>query len=129
MNAFNKTILAIGVCTALAVTPAFAADTHDHTAQHGGKIVESGHHHLEVVAKDGSLEVFVSGEDGKAEDVATAKATATVLSNGKKVEIALTGQADGLLKGAGDFIAKGATIVFTLTMPGHAPEQARIKID
>ncbi len=113
----------------LATLPATAADDHDHAPEHGGKLVESGHHHLEVVAKDGVLEVYVEGEDGQHEDVAAAKATATVLSGGKAETIQLA-PADGVLKGSGSFKAvKGTAIVITLTMPDHKPEQARITLD
>jgi hypothetical protein len=112
------------------VVPSVAADDHDHAPQHGGVIVESGHHHLEVVAKDGSLEVYVGGEGGMPEDVRDAAATATILSGGKKADIQLSPDAGNLLKGAGSFTAgKGTTIVITLTMPGHKPEQARVKLD
>jgi hypothetical protein len=103
---------------------------HRHTAQHGGVIVESGHHHLEVVAKDGSLEVYVGGEGNEPEEVKDATASATILSGGKKADIQLAPDAGNLLKGAGSFTAgKGTTIVITLMMPGHKPEQARVKLD
>ncbi|MEQ1716577.1 MAG: hypothetical protein ABL907_11425 [Hyphomicrobium sp.] len=120
---------------AFSITPAGSAedhksDGHHHDGKHGGKVVESGHHHVEIVAKDGSLEVYVNGEDGKAEDISSAKATAAVLSDGKKVDITLAADPENFLKGTGTFKAsKGATIVVTLTMPGHTPEQSRIKLD
>ncbi len=82
------------------------------------------------MAKDGSLEVYVEGEDGQPEDVKDAAATATILSGGKKADIQLAPDAGNVLKGAGSFTAgKGTTIVITLTMPGHKPEQARVKLD
>jgi hypothetical protein len=106
-----------------------AAQDHDHAAKHGGKLVESGHHHLEVVAKEGILEVYVEGEDGNPEDIAAAKATATVLSEGKAETIQLA-PAGNALKGSGSFKAiKGTAIVITLTLPDHKPEQARITLD
>lgn len=114
-----------------AVTPAIAheSDPH-HQSQHGGVVVESGHHHLEIVAGDGVLAVHVVGEDGKPEDVTGAKASATILSEGKKTDVSLTPEANGVLKGTGAFsAAAGTTIIVTLTMPDHKPEQARIKLD
>jgi hypothetical protein len=103
---------------------------HDHNGKRGGKVVESGHHHLEILAKDGTLEVYVNGEDGNPEDVKDAKATAAVLSGGKKEDIILAADPGNFLKGSGTFKAeKGTTIVLTLTMPGHEPEQSRIKLD
>lgn len=114
------------------VTPALAHenDPHHHQSQHGGVVVESGHHHLEIVAGDGVLTVHVLGEDGKPEDVTGAKASATILSDGKKADVQLTPEKDGVLKGTGAFKAgTGTTVILTLTMPDHKPEQARIKLN
>jgi hypothetical protein len=110
---------------------ALAHEKQKSPGQHGGILVDSGHHHLEVVAKDDVIEVYVSGEDGKPEDVKDAKATAAILSEGKKIDVTLTAAANANhLQGKGSFkAAKGTTIVVTLTMPGHQPEQSRIKID
>jgi hypothetical protein len=126
-----KTTTIAAFALLLAALPAGAGDAHDHehSSKFGGKVVESGHHHLEVVAKDGVLEVHVGGEDGKPEDISAAKATATVLSEGKAetIQLAPAGEA---LKGTGTFKAvKGTAIVITLTMPDHKPEQARVVLD
>ncbi|HYD15008.1 MAG TPA: hypothetical protein VEA77_01275 [Hyphomicrobium sp.] len=104
--------------------------THDHGAKHGGVIVHSGHHHLELVAKGGNLELYVSHEDGDAEEVGSAKATATVLADGKTEMVTLAPAGGNALKGAGGFnVGKGTTVVVSLTMPGHETEQARFKLD
>ncbi|MEQ1653564.1 MAG: hypothetical protein ABL897_13835 [Hyphomicrobium sp.] len=114
----------------LTYSPAIAAEKHVHTGKHGGKIIESGHHHVEIVAKDGVLELHVNGEDMQPEDVKDAKATAAILFDGKKEDITLAADPANYLKGTGAFkAAKGTIIVVTLTMPGHTPEQARLKID
>lgn len=126
----KKSIGAILGMMIIAAQPVLAEGEHTHAGKHGGKVVESGHHHIEVVAKDGVLELFVEGDDGKSEDVKDAKAKATVLSEGKKAEITLAPDPANSLKGTGSFKAsKGTVIVVTLTMPGHDPEQARIKLD
>jgi hypothetical protein len=126
----HRTSSAIFALAALFVlSPASAEDAHQ-AAKHGGVVVESGHHHLEIVAKDGSVEVHVTGEDGKPEDIKDAKASAAVLSEGKKIDISLVPDGANALKGTGIFKAvKGTTVVVTLTMPGHQPEQSRIKLD
>jgi hypothetical protein len=111
---------------------ALAGTDHDHAAKHGGVVVEtSGHHNLELVTSDGVLEIYVTEhDDGAAEDVKGTKATATVLSEGKKEEISLVPQSGNLLKGTGSFKSgKGTVIVITLSMPDHKPEQARFKLD
>jgi hypothetical protein len=137
MRTTRKTLAAAALAGfALLMSPAIAdkkhkhgSGDHAHTGSHGGRVVESGHHHLEVVAKDGVLEIHVTDEDMKSQDVTGAKATAAVLSGGEKEDITLTLDA-GVLKGRGTFKAvKGTTIVVTLTMPGHKAEQARIKLD
>ena len=103
---------------------------HDHAAKHGGVIEESGHHHVELVAKGGSIELYITGEDGKDEDASAAKATATVLADGKTAQVTLSPAGGNGLKGTGDFNAgKGTTIVVSLTMPDHDPEQVRFKLD
>jgi hypothetical protein len=124
-------ILGLAVALVLAASPAIAKDkNHSHEGKHGGKMVDSGHHHLEIVAKDGILEVHVNDEDGKPEDIKDAKATAAILAEGKKEDIILVADPANFLKGAGAFkAAKGTTVVVTLTMPGHDPEQSRLKID
>ncbi len=123
------TALLLGAVLALAST-AQAGEDHSHAGKHGGKIVDTGHHHMEIVATDGALEIYLEHDDGTPENIADAKAKATVLSEGQKHEIELTPDPGNVLKGSGSFKAvKGTTIVVTLTMPGHKPEQARLNLD
>jgi hypothetical protein len=123
------TTIALGAL--LMAAPAAAHEGHKHTdATRGGTVVANGHHQLEVVAKDGTLEVFVTGEDGAPEETAGAKASAVILAKGKKTDVTLAPAESNVLRGSGDFTAgKGTTIVLTLTMPGHKPEQSRVKLD
>lgn len=122
----NSLIAALIACA----PAAYAHEDHAHEAKHGGKIVESGHHHLEILARDGALEVHVDGKGGHTEDMQNAKATASILTKGKKLDVALTPGPGNVLKGTGSFkVAKGTIIVITLSMPGHEPEQARVTLD
>jgi hypothetical protein len=123
--------LVIGLAAlAMGASLAIAEGEHDHGAKHGGMVMHSGHHHLELVAKGGSIELYVTHEDGSAEDVDGAKAQATVLADGKTEMVALAPADGNALKGTGTFNAgKGTTIVVSLTMPGHETEQARFKLD
>lgn len=103
---------------------------HDHGPKHNGIVVHSGHHHLELVAAGNSIELYITNEEGGAEDVAAAKASATVLAEGKTEIVTLTPAGANSLKGTGGFNAgKGTTVVVSLTLPGHETEQARFKID
>lgn len=129
----------VGVLAALVFAlglPGWAEDAHDHdhdhehAAQHGGVVAESGHHHLELVAKDGTLTLYIGGEHDAAETVSKASATAAVLSEGKKVDVELKPDGEGALTGTGAFkAAKGTVVVLTLKMPDHDPEQVRLKLE
>jgi hypothetical protein len=128
--------LAVSLAVLLAAAlPALADEghehgDHEHTAQHGGVLAESGHHYLEFVAKNGELAIYITGDHGTDEMVSGAKATAAVLSKGKKVDVELAPEAGAVLKGAGDFEAgPGTVIVLTLTMPKHDPEQIRVTLE
>lgn len=111
-------------------TLAFAAENHVHKGKQGGIMADTtGHHHVELVAKDQAIDLYVLHDDGELEDVDGAKATATVLSGGKTEKITLT-PAGSVLKGSGSAkLGKGDTVVISLTMPGHKAEQARLTLD
>ncbi len=110
---------------AAALTLALPAHAHDAKPMHGGKVVDAGGHHLELVAKDGTLTLHVRDAADKPEAVKDAKATATVLSGGKQEVVTLTPGATSL-SGKGTLpIAKGTRVVVSLTMPGHKAIQAR----
>ncbi len=103
---------------------------HDHGAKHGGVVEHSGHHHLELVAKGSEIQLYVTNEEGKDEDTAAAKASATVLADGKTEQVTLASAGGNLLKGTGGFNAgSGTTVIVSLTMPDHETEQVRFKLD
>jgi hypothetical protein len=131
--AFSLAALSLGASVAIAGDDHdhdHKAKAHDHGAKHGGLVQHTSHHHLELIAKGGTLEIYVTHEDGDAEDTAGAKAQATVLADGKTEKVELAPAGGNGLKGTGGFNAgKGTTIVVSLSMPGHEPEQVRFKID
>ena len=100
-------------------------------AKHGGKVAQtSGHHFVELVLKEGGINVHVLHDDGTAQDVAGAKGMAVVLSGGNKEQIPLAPSGAYVLSGSGDFKnAAGTVVVVTLTMSKHSPEQARFVLD
>jgi hypothetical protein len=112
------------------ISAALAAGDHHHKGKHGGTTGQtSGHHHVELVTEGQSMTLYVLHGDGELENVADAKATATILSGGKTEKIVLMPDGE-VLKGKGNFtVEKGDTIVITLTMPGHKPEQAHLKVN
>jgi hypothetical protein len=112
-------------CAALA-----AGGAHHHEGKHGGMMGDTnGHHHVELITEGQLMTLYVLHDDGELEDVTNAKATATVLSGGEMEKITLA-PAGAALKGEGGMeLGAGDTVVITLTMPGHTPEQARFKLD
>lgn len=126
---FRSTVLAL-MLTFLASNATLAGEGHHHKGKHGGVMADtSGHHHVELVTDGQSMTVYVLHHDGELEDVTGAKGTATVLSGGKTERITLNPHGDAL-KGEGNLtLTKGDTVVVTLTMPKHKPEQARLTLD
>jgi hypothetical protein len=116
----------VAVALAAGMSFALAHGPGGEKAHHGGQVVVTGHDHLELVAKDGELTLYVRGEDDKPEAVTGAVASATVLAAGKQVTVKLEPQTDNILKGTGMFVvAKGMRVVVSLTMPKHKPVTAR----
>lgn len=123
-------LAAVAMGAGLAVADESQGQVHDHSARHDGVVEHTSHHHLELVAKGGTLELYVRHEDGEEEDTTGAKASATVLADGKTEMVTLVPAGGNGLKGSGGFNAgKGTTVVVSLTMPGHEPEQVRFKLD
>jgi hypothetical protein len=125
--------LVLALIVAAGGAAAWAHDDHGHddthAAKHGGVFVDNGHHHYEVVAKDGEIVVYLTHEDGTAQNAAGAKAAAAILTDGKKVDVDLVPDGE-TLKGAGAFKAgKDTVIVLTVTMPEHEPEQVRVELE
>ncbi len=77
--------LALGV-TLLAALPAYA---HDSKGLHGGRIADAGPYHVELVAKDKAIEIFIVGENGKPVDPKGFKAVAIFTLGGKAERITL----------------------------------------
>lgn len=117
---------ALALALLAGVALAAAHGTGKEKSHHGGQVVTAGHDHLELVAKDGELTLYVRGEDDKPESVKGAVASATVLAAGKQVSVKLEPQGDNIMKGTGAFtVVKGMRVVVSLTMPEHKPVTAR----
>jgi hypothetical protein len=110
--------------------PALAADKHDDAhAKHGGVAVEAGTYHVELVAKEKLLTIYVTGHDDKLVEVKGATATANVFSGKDKANVVLAASGPNVMKGETPFaIASNAKIVVTFTLPGKKAEQARFSL-
>ena len=88
-------------CFALGVALLIAVPTYAHEAEapHGGRVVDAGSYHAELVAKDKAIEVFLTGEDDKPVDLGGFKGVAIFNLGGKAERIVLVPSEKGALRG------------------------------
>lgn len=106
--------------------PAFA---HSEGARgpNGGAIGEVGDRHVELLARDGEIRIWLLDERDRPVSAAGVSGSLIVLSGGRQQTVRLE-QAEGgtYLVGRGDFqAARGMRVVASLILPGQAQRQAR----
>jgi hypothetical protein len=120
-----RTVLA-ALVLAIATLPAAA---HDKPVKgpNGGQLIHVEDAHYELLAKDNALTLFVSDNDSKPRTALVgAKASATVLTDGKTATIELKPATADTLVGTGLFIAKpGLRVVVSITETSRKPAQIR----
>lgn len=132
--------LLIGAAVAVSGLPAIAQQKkHDHggaghkhnhpTAQHGGILEDVGEFHVEFVAKDGKITLYL--RDHEAKDAVTEGFKASVLLTAGQqrlgpIEIVPAGA--NKMEGPAATIPAGATAILTLTDKGGASAQGRFKL-
>lgn len=110
----TKLLIAAGVL-ALA-GPALA---HDARPQHGGRVVEASERHVEMVAKDGAVDIYLRSHDDKPMKVAGYKGVAILSVDGKSQRIVLEPVGDAQLSGkAASALPARPKGVVQLTPPG-----------
>jgi len=77
--------LALGAALLTAI-PAYA---HDAKGSHGGRVTDAGPYHVELVAKDNAIEIFLIGENDKPVDPKGFKGVAILNLGGKAERITL----------------------------------------
>jgi hypothetical protein len=100
------TLKMLAVIAALALVPTgavYAQHKHSHShaekGRNGGRIVDAGDYHVELVAKSGALEVYVTDHDDKPVAVKGYKGIAILSVDGKSQRIALEVADDAKLTG------------------------------
>lgn len=102
---------------------------HDHghaeTGKHGGKMVSAGDYHVELIAKGGTVEVYIADHDDKPVAIAGYKGLAILSAGGKTQRVALEA-ADGKLTGkaTADLPANPKGVV-QITPPGGKTVSAK----
>jgi hypothetical protein len=97
-------------------------------ALHGGQSLTAGPYHLELVAKDGELILFVTDHSDKAIPTDGARAKATIQHEFEKatIQVELEPSGDNTLKGTGAFtITPDTGIIVFLKLPDQVAYAAR----
>jgi hypothetical protein len=97
-------------------------------APHGGQSLSAGPYHLELIAKDGELVLYVMDHSDKAISTDGAKAKATIQHGYEKanIQVELEPSGDNTLKGTGEFTINPDTgIIIFLRLPEQEAYAAR----
>ena len=106
---------------------------HSHThapGPNGGKIGELGNTHVELVARDGELRLYVLDAQDKPTSARGTSGSAIVQAGGRNQTLRFEpGPGDAYLVARGEFAAKGARVVASVVLPGQPSRQARFALD
>lgn len=95
---------------ALATGFAIATPVHAHevvgTGPNGGRVADAGKYHVELVAKDATVDVYLTDGDAKPVAASGFKGTAILIVDGKPARIALTPADGSRLSGKADVALK-----------------------
>lgn len=106
--------------------PSLPASAHDPKPRHGGAIVIAGTYHIELVVKDGQVDVYLMGHDDKPVPVTGRKGVAVLVADGKSVRVPLEPVGAERLSGkAADAAQVAAKGVVQITEPAGGTVQAR----
>lgn len=134
----TSALLLVGTFAFCAV-PALAQEkkAHDHdghkhehpTATNGGILEDVGEYHVELVAKDGKITLYLRTEDAKDAPTDGFKASVLVTAGSQRVgPIDVKPAGGNKMEGAAASIPAGATAILTLTDKGGAAAQGRFKM-
>jgi len=128
----NKTMAAVLLGMGMAVTLPTWAHTDDYlntlTTAHGGQLRMAGPYHLELVAKDKELVLYVSdhGDSPVKTEGGTAKATIQIGKGKAVTTVKLEPAGENQMKGLGEFSVKPeSVIVVFVKLAGDEAQSAR----
>ena len=103
------------------------APAHETNGPHGGLMTDAGPYHVELIAKENQLRVFVFDDKSSPVQTKNASATATVLVGQEKHTVTLQpGTDDNLMVGQfGMNTGSGLRIVVLIQLPGKPSIVAR----
>ena len=122
----------LALCATLLVAVPVGAHSAKHSdtvkALHGGQSLSAGPYHLELIAKDGELLLYVTDHSDKAIPTDGAKAKATIQHGYEKtnIQVELEPSGENTLKGTGAFTINPDTgIIVFLRLPEQEAYAAR----
>jgi hypothetical protein len=126
----NKTVVAI--LLGMAITLPTWAHTDDYldtlTTAHGGQLRMAGPYHLELVAKDKELVLYVTdhGDNPVKTEGGTAKATIQIGKGKAGTTVKLEPAGENQMKGLGEFTLKPASVIVVFVkLAGDEAQSAR----
>jgi len=126
----TNTMIALALSATLAMTPSAWAHTDEFfesvEAPHGGQLRMTGPFHLELVAKEGELTVYVTDHADTRISVDGGLAKATVETGQTRTQVHLHPVGDNMLKGSGIFSLMPNTVVIVfMKLPNQDGYAAR----
>ena len=128
----NKSVATVLISAALAVSLPAGAHTEEYfdsiDAPHGGQMRMAGPYHLELVAKEKEIVLYVTDHSDRkiSTDRGVGKAAFQVGKGKPKTSIKLEPAGDNTLKGTGDFSVTPETVVIVfLKLPDQQAQSAR----
>lgn len=124
-------VISVLLCTMVIMSHFALAHTEGHlatlTPPHGGQLRASGPFHLELVAKDGELTLYITDHGDK--PISTTggqgKANIQVGKEGKRQSVALEPVYANIMKAKGDFqITPETTVAVFIAIPGYETQGA-----
>lgn len=105
----------------------FAEGKHEHSAKHGGVVVETKALDFEVVAKPDLIQIYVN-DHGKPVKLDGAKGKVTLLNGAEKAEVELAPAGDKLEAKGSYKVAKGTKGIASVTLAGKSAATARFEV-
>ncbi len=115
----------IAICATILVMtiPALAHEVAK--GPHGGRVVEAGAYHVELVAANNVVDVFLTDSSNKPVAPVGFKGMAILVGGGKSARVILEPASDGRLTGSAPGISTYAKGVIQITAPGGKTAQAK----
>ena len=127
-----KSLATVLISATLAVSLPVAAHTEQHfdtiNTPHAGQMRMAGPYHLELVAKEKEIVLYVTdhGDNNVPTEGGVGKASIQVGKAKSKTSIKLEPAGDNVLKGTGDFSVTPETVIIVfLKLPEHEAQSAR----